>query len=101
ANDIYEPDDTFGQAKVITSGSPQTRSIIPRTDFDWIKFTLTGTSAVTLELNGPTPDDTRMWLYNSNQTELAFSDDEGTGAYSLLTFTCGVNALPPGTYYAK
>jgi List-Bact-rpt repeat protein len=101
ANDIYEPDDTFDQAKVINPGAPQTRSIIPRTDFDWIKFTIDATSAVTLEVIGPTPDDTRMWLYNSSLVELAFSDDEGTDSYSLVRFTCGVNPLSPGTYYAK
>jgi hypothetical protein len=31
ATNNYEPDNTAGQAKPITSGSPQTRSIVPNT----------------------------------------------------------------------
>ncbi len=99
--DSYEPDNTSGQAKLITSGSPQTHSIVPATDTDWVKFTLNATSAVTLETTGATNSDTRMWLYNSNLAQVEYSDDEGINNYSLIDRQCSVDALPAGTYYVK
>ncbi len=93
--DTYEPDNTFTQAKTITSGSQQTRSINPAGDDDWIKLTLSQTSNVTVETSGPSGD-TEMWLYASNgTTEIDHDDDDGTGSFSLIS----QNGLASGTYY--
>jgi hypothetical protein len=97
----YEPDNTAGQAKLITSGTPQTRSIVPRTDVDWIRFQLSATSGVVLETSGPLESDTRIYLYSGNLTELERNDDDGIDFYSYLDRLCGVNPLPAGTYYVK
>jgi hypothetical protein len=96
----YEPDNTVGQAKLITSGTPQTRSIVPKTDVDWIRFQLSATSGVVLETSGPLESDTRIYLY-SGPTELERNDDDGIDFYSYLDRLCGVNPLPAGTYYVK
>ena len=99
--DIYEPDNSSAQARVIEPGIPQTHSILPANDVDWLKFTLNATSEVALETTGTTSADTEMWLYNSSLTQLKYSNDEGAGSYSLIPTLCGVDALAPGTYYVK
>jgi hypothetical protein len=68
---------------------------------DWIKFQVTGLSAITLETSGATSADTRMWLYNSSLTQVEFNDDGGAGYYSKIDRLCSVDALPSGTYYVK
>ena len=97
----YEPDNAPGQAKLITSGSPQTRSIVPKTDLDWIKFQLTTTSGVLLETSGPLNSDTRISLYSSNLTPIEYHDDTAISFWSYIDRTCGIDPLPPGTYYVK
>ena len=99
--DNNEPDNTISQAKVISAGSPQTHSIMPVADVDWVMFTLSQTTAIHLETSGATEADTRMWLYDSNLTEIDSDDDGGAGAFSLIDRSCGVNPLPAGTYYVK
>jgi M6 family metalloprotease-like protein len=94
--DQYEPDNNSGQATTIYSGISQTHSIIPATDEDWVSFILTDTSDLTIETSG-TSGDTRMWLYNSNLTQIEYDDDDGTGSFSKITQT----GLGAGTYYAK
>jgi len=95
AGDSYEPDDTCGTAKAIQSSVQQTRSIYPLGDDDWITFTLTQLSDVTLETSGPVGD-TQMWLYASDcSTQLDFDDDDGAGYFSLIHRT----GLASGTYY--
>ena len=96
----YEPDNTSGQAKLITSGTPQTRSIVPETDMDWIKFQLTTTSAVLLETSGPFPSDTRISLYDGTLAPLEYHDDiDENNFYSYIDRVCNTDPLPPGTYY--
>ena len=90
--DAYEPDNTSAQASTITSGSPQTHSILPAADVDWVKFSLDATSAVTLETGGATSSDTEMWLYDDSLMQMNYSNDEGAGAYSLINLTCGTAA---------
>jgi peptidyl-Lys metalloendopeptidase len=101
--DAYEVDNTAGQAKWINSGSPQTHSIVPTNDLDWVKFQLTNPSAVVLETSGPTDSDTRMWLYNSGLTQINHNDDISTdNNYShISTCTDASPLLPAGTYYVK
>ncbi len=101
AGDSYEPDDSFDLASTIAYGSPQAHSILPATDLDYVKFTLTSISEITLETSGNLNSDTRMWLYDSNQTLIEFNDDNGINTYSQIDRLCGENPLPAGTYYVK
>ena len=98
----YEPDNSPGQAKLITSGTPQTRGIVPSTDVDWIKFQLSTTSRVILETTGPLNSDTRISLFDGSLNPIEYNDDSGTPPfYSYIDRNCGGDELPPGTYYAK
>lgn len=99
--DSYEPDNSAGEANPITSGSPQTHSIVPVGDEDWVTFTLPSNAGITLETTGASGGDTRMWLYNSSLIEIDFDDDSGTDWFSYIDRVCGVDALPAGTYYVQ
>jgi V8-like Glu-specific endopeptidase len=98
--DSHEPDNTSAQASSITLNVSQAHNICPGSDVDWAAFTLPTTSEVVLSTTG-TSGDSRLWLYNTSLTELAFDDDSGTGLFSTISRTCGNNALPAGTYYVK
>src|SRR5205823_5421122 len=51
--DAYEPDDTAALASVIsTDGTRQYHSFHVGTDVDWVQFTLTSTTNVTIETDG-------------------------------------------------
>ena len=98
--DSYEPDNSAADAWPhplnFTSGF---RSIDPIGDQDWIKFTLAELSDVIVETIG-IAGDTRLWLYDSGQTQIDYNDDGGTNAFSRIERS-GAEALPAGLYYAK
>lgn len=98
ADDAFEPDDTAGQASLIASGSPQTHSICPEGDEDWVTFSLAVESGVTLQTSGSSGD-TRMTLYDSVLSQIEFDDDDGTNLFSSIDRVCGVDPLPAGTYF--
>ena len=108
SGDCYEDDDVYIDANPITSGVPQDHRIDPLNDVDWVRFTLTETSAVTLETTGAPGGDTYLRLYESNgTTQITANDDKnfGTGDYySLINIPCD-STVPPtltaGTYYVK
>ena len=93
--DSYEPDNTYYQAKTIKAGEKQKHSIVPASDVDWVKFTLTTTSSVVIETSGKSGD-TRMWLYDSRLNLVEYDDDGGEGYWSRIS-----RELNPGTYYVK
>jgi len=99
-DDLFESDNSSGQANSINDGDQQAHSICPAGDEDWVKFTLAEESAVGIETSGPSGD-TVMWLYDSGISQLEYNDDGGTGLFSLIDRTCGADALPAGTYYVK
>jgi M6 family metalloprotease-like protein len=103
--DAYEPDNAHSQARVIASGQPQVRSIVPVGDVDWVRFTLSSRSAIILETSGPNPgpdNDTFLRLYDASINLIDFNDDIDwpRNAYSRIQRTCS-NALDAGTYYAR
>ncbi|MCG2784937.1 MAG: trypsin-like serine protease [Anaerolineae bacterium] len=97
----YEPNDSAAAATLITSGQPQTHSIFPADDQDWVKFELTNESLVALETSGTSSEDTRLWLYDSSLNELEFNDNGGDGNYSQIDRVCNIDSLSAGTYYVK
>ena len=101
ATNDYEPDNSSGQARSITSGTPQTRSIVPKTDVDWIKFQLPVTSGVLLETSGTLFADTRISLYDGSLTPIEYNDDDGIDFFSYIDRLCAVDPLPAGTYFVK
>jgi hypothetical protein len=95
-----ESDDSSGQAVSILSGVPQTHSICPVGDEDWMTFDLTSDSAVLLKTSGSSGD-TQMWLYDSSLNEIEFNEDGGTNFFSRIDRVCDIDELPAGTYYVK
>ena len=49
AADSFEPDDLTGQAWTLNENEPQVRTIYPGGDVDYLTFTLSATSPVTIE----------------------------------------------------
>lgn len=96
--DSYEVDNTFNNAKVIDLGTTQAHSIHAMGDADWVKFTVTQESIITIETSGSLSD-TEMWLYDNLMvptTQLAYDNDSGSGLFSAIT-----RQLVPGIYYIK
>ena len=94
--DSYESDNSFGNAKTITAGNPQNHSICPAGDVDYLRFTLSTTSDVTILTSG-TSGDTKLYLYNSSQSQIDFDDDGGSDNFSRISRT----GMSSGTYYIK
>ncbi len=92
--DIYEPDNTRGEAKTITPGVTQTHLIDPWSDIDHVKFTLSSTSGVMLEASTSSGYNQRIALYDANGFQLAVATTP-----ARITRTCASNPLPSGTYY--
>ncbi len=95
AQDSFEPDNSYSDANPITmDGQPQSHSIDPAADEDWLVFTLDAfASSVVIETSGAAGD-TVMRLYDDQLNELSYDDDGGTGNFSRILTT-----LPAGTYY--
>jgi hypothetical protein len=97
--DQYEPDNNAGNASTIFAGNTQTHSLIPATDHDYVRFSLSTTSDVVIETGGASGD-TRMWLYSSNVSQVEFNDDGGAGLFSKIDrLNSGGDPLQAGTYY--
>jgi hypothetical protein len=101
--DIYEPDNTPSEAKAIANAETQRRSIHAAGNVDWVRFTLTQTSAVFIDTNGPSGD-IQMWLYGPNSSTAPapapnYSDD-AHGLWATIDHTAA-SPLEAGTYYIK
>jgi uncharacterized protein YhfF len=98
---FYEPNDTSGQANWIQDGETQTHCIVPKTDVDWVKFSVNTESEVILEA-ADEGGDLELWLYDSdlNELEHTYSWSNEPARISRL---CGSyeDSLAAGTYYAK
>ncbi len=92
--DLYEPDDDPSSASTLEPNVPQAHSICPAGEEDWWVFTLEVPSDIALFTFG-NEGDTRMWLYDSSNQELAYDDDAGYNLFSRIM----LSNLPPGTYY--
>ena len=103
AGDQYESDDTAATARTITTdGVAQTHSFHVGTDVDWVRFTLTQRSNVTIQTSGDAGGDTLLDLYgpNSSTTLVETDDDDGVDLYSQIVRN-GTSALAAGTYYVR
>jgi hypothetical protein len=100
--DAYEPDNSSGEANPIGSGAPQTHSIVPLGDEDWVSFEVDGVSAVVVATSGPALSNTRMWLYDAYGRQLEYNDNiGGSNYYSRIERSCGLDRLAPGVYYVQ
>ncbi|MFH1679594.1 MAG: PPC domain-containing protein [Candidatus Eisenbacteria bacterium] len=101
--DVNETEDngTFATADPIECGDVFHAAISPGGDNDYIVFSITTAGTVITfgtDADGATPiGDTKIYLYNSAQTQVGYDDDSGPGYYSLITYT----APAAGTYYGR
>lgn len=95
APDVFEPDDNPGEAKPISCGETQRRSIVPEDDVDWVSFELTDFSEV--EIGGAVGSLGGVWLalHDADGGALGFESSGG------LERNCGHDALEPGTYLVR
>lgn len=111
--DGYEPDNTVGELNagtdpLLTPGVPQTHSISPLGDIDYVKFHLNNPASITLETIGPNPtlDDTEMWLYDSSLNQIDYNDDKSPVDWYSYIQRCAATdvpstELPAGDYYVR
>ncbi|MCK5019011.1 MAG: PIG-L family deacetylase [Candidatus Peribacteraceae bacterium] len=92
-----EPNNDYAEANEIIDGETQTHSIDPVGDIDYVKFTLSSISDVTLETSGISGDTTIVLYRPDGTTFIAQDTNGGSGAWSKLSY----KRLGEGTYYAK
>lgn len=96
--DEYEPDDSFGQARAIaTDGTSQPHDLHIEGDDDYVYFDADEGTGYTIEtLNLGSDIDSIIYLYDSDESELAYDDD---GAEESLASRITWLAPSSGTYY--
>lgn len=93
--DEYEPDNDFTQAHDLYFDQSQHHTIYPVGDQDFMKFeVLNAPVNIHLQTFGQ-EGDTRMWLFDSSQNELAYSDDSSYSLFSEIFYSIQSN----GWYY--
>ena len=91
----YEANETLAAAASIATNTAVSAGIGTSTDVDWYKFTLTGTSNLTITLTN-LPADYDLIFYNSAGTEISRSENGSTTSETITS----ANAAA-GTYYVK
>jgi DNA-binding beta-propeller fold protein YncE len=91
--DGYENDDTYSDAKFILNDTPQTHSIDPAADMDWVKFTVNAPVTLTMVTTDTIPGiyTTTLALYGTDGTTVLVTDTERID-YAFTT---------DGTYYVR
>ncbi len=99
--DTHEPDNHHTVPAVIPLDSPQTHSIYPVGDVDWIAFTLTAPSSFALRVSGT--DLPQIALYDPYLVVQQFANPYGDYDENGVAYTIGCKdgALEPGTYYIR
>jgi hypothetical protein len=98
--DVYEPDDSFVQARVIsvlTGVSSEDHTIEPAGDNDYFRFDVDASSFGVYSFYTLGSTDTYGYLYNSTYNQLA-SNDDGNG---YPNFKISFNIKVSGTYYLR
>jgi len=96
--DSYEPDNSFDQystMSVTSSLQSQSRSIDPTGDNDYIRFYAQAGKNYIFYTEGST--DTYGYLYDSNQNQLTYDDDSGSG----LNFWIEYPITSSGYYFLR
>ncbi|MCP4549934.1 MAG: hypothetical protein GY835_26045 [bacterium] len=95
-----EDNGTIASANPFTVGDPMSAAIDPAGDIDFFAITGTSGDCVILETHagdGTDVEDTKLYVYDAAENELADDDDGGEGYYSMLEFEFPAD----GTYYIK
>jgi hypothetical protein len=92
ASDGYEYDGSSSWATVLNQGVSQFHSVCGIGDQDWLRFTLTGDSGVSLQTSGINGD-TRLAVYDQCLSMVRFDDDGGSGYFSRIDLDRGRTAF--------
>ena len=88
--DIYEPDNTFGEAGSISVGATaQNHNIHIPSDIDYYQLNMVAGNWYKIETydNGGSTLDTILGLFDASQQLITFNDDSN-GLYSSITYEC-------------
>ncbi len=97
---FYEPNDSPEEAALISNGIPQTHSLVPSGDVDWIKFVLSTESAVFIKVSPSSLlDNLDVGLYDDDENLI----ESYTASLEDLqiNLTCDGEPLLAGTYYLE
>jgi hypothetical protein len=104
-SDDYEQDNSYTEAKLIsTDGTPQTRTIFPASDEDWIKFKAEEGNIYDIKTSNLIGNgmDTVMYLYDTDgETELEYNNNYIDYNYIDYSSKIVMSKLQTGTYYVK
>lgn len=97
-NDIYEPNNSSKQAKLITPGTAINAGISISTDEDWFKFTVGNNNLTNIRVTlSQLPADYDVYLFDRNYRMVAASNNTGTGNDVIIFNTTAKRA----TYYVQ
>jgi len=95
-------DGSFADAKPITIGGSEWRSIFPASDEDYFQFSAAsdpgGSIIDTTTGDGVCALDTVLYLYDSTCNQVAYNDNGGTSPCSRIVVPAGLIA---GTYFVR
>ncbi|MDY6877155.1 MAG: pre-peptidase C-terminal domain-containing protein [Chloroflexota bacterium] len=95
---VFEPDDVIDQANKIVAHTPQCHYFEEPYDEDWVKFWAWAGVEYTIEtFELSVFNDTDLWLYDANGTELEHNTDYGGPTASRIDWV----APTSGTYFVK
>ena len=98
--DLYEPDNSAASANPIaTNGRAQRHTIHQPNDQDWVRFTLSERSNVSIVTRGRAGN-TELTLFGPDDPSAAIASSDGNGGFARLDLR-GPNALEPGEYYVR
>jgi len=92
--DSYEPDNSTNNARSLSPGTMQFKTLFPTGDVDWAAFSLSSSTYIDVMTMGEWNGYLEMSLYDSGSNLLGYSYN--TSAVARLTGTLG-----SGTYYVK
>lgn len=101
AQDGFEPDDSFGQARTVVDTAsainltPEVHSMDPAGDNDYFAIILDGDFDVVIETSGDPADDTNLWLSLGPGQGIEFDLNSGPDNHARID-----RCLGPGTYYS-
>jgi cysteine-rich repeat protein len=104
-----EPNNAAGEANSLVGFDGAVATLLPVGDQDFFSFevAVAGSSVQISTTNGfggcPMSFDSKVYLYNPSNAEIASDDDDGVDACSIITPTTdvGANNLPAGVYTIK
>ena len=97
-SDTFEPDDLIQRATVIVPDQPQSHSIYPPGDADYMTFTLAQASPVTIEVS--TNNRLTIRLLDANRGFLDYDNGQNSNGAPRIV-RAGAEELPAGTYFIQ